>query len=418
MTGPRDDRAALIPAHWSELALKTAGARLTAALVSRYRSIDIAEEALADAMARAAAQPAAPDNPAGWLWRVADRCAIDRLRREKASVPTTRARSLPEPAEPPRDDIIPDARLALFFTAAHPALAPDARAALILRLIGGLPVETIAAAFLVPVPTMLQRLTRAKAKIRLSGIGFEPPLPRAMPERLEAVLVALDVLHAAASADAAGTTEPARGLAASCLVLSALLAELMPDAAEVRAQAAAFLLSEARRPARLSADQAFIPLDAQDPARWDRAMIAAALPHLRVAVARAPHAPRTFQARLQAVWCGRSSLAQPPPWPEVLAIYDDMLCARDDAFVRLNRAVALGALGRAAEALESLAHLAAPALADHPGYHAVQADLLARTGRHAEAQAAYDAALGHTLPPAERRFLEARRAALRPQLPG
>jgi RNA polymerase sigma-70 factor (ECF subfamily) len=398
-------------AHWADDALRSSGARLRAALAARFRDIDLAEEALAEAVARAAALDQAPDNPAGWLWRVADRVALDQLRRARPAA----AVDMPDPAGPARDDLIPDARLGLFFAAAHPALAPDVRAALILRLLGGLPVEAIASAFLVPVPTMLQRLTRAKAKIRLSGIGFDPPMPSALAERLEAVLIALDVLHAAANADAAGQSEPARGLAATCLELSALLAELLPDAPDVRAQAAAFLLSEARRPARLSAGGVFVPLDEQDPAQWDHGMIKAALPHLRRAVAGAPRSPRSFQARLQALWCGRTSLAGQPPWAQVLALYDEMLGVRDDPFVRLNRAVALGALGRAAEGLDSLAAVATPALAANPMWHAVRADLFARTGQAANAEAAFAAALACDLPPAERRFLDMRRAALRGQ---
>jgi RNA polymerase sigma-70 factor (ECF subfamily) len=395
-------------AHWADETLRIAGARLRAALVARIRDIDLAEEALAEAMARAAAVSQAPDNPAGWLWRVAERVALDQLRRRRPMAD----HPAPEPAADARDDIIPDARLGLFFAAAHPALAPEIRAALILRLLGGLPVEQIAAAFLVPVPTMLQRLTRAKAKIRASGIGFDPPLPSALPERLEAVLIALDILHAAANADAAGSSEPAIGLAATTLELSALLADLMPHAPEVRAQAAAFLLSEARRPARLSEAGAFVTLDAQDPARWDRSPIGAAHPHLRAAVAGAPQARRTFQARLQALWCGRPSLSHPAPWPEVLALYDEMLTLSDDPFVRLNRAVALGALGHPAKALDSLPQIASPALESHPMWHAVRADLLARAGQPDAARAAYAAALAQDLPPAERSFLEGRRAAL------
>lgn len=394
--------------HWADETLRNAGARLRAALAARFRDLDLAEESLAEAMARAATVSQPPDNPAGWLWRVADRAALDQLRRR---MPTA-DQPAPEPAQPARDDTIPDARLGLFFAAAHPALAPEVRAALILRLLGGLPVETIAAAFLVPVPTMLQRLTRAKAKIRASGIGFDPPLPGALPERLDSILIALDVLHAAANADAAGSSEPAIGLAATTLELSALLAELMPQAPDVRAQAAAFLLSEARRPARLTEARAFVPLDEQDPGRWDRRLIAAALPHLRAAVAAAPQARRTFQARLQALWCGRQSRTHPAPWPEVLALYDEMLAVADDPFVRLNRAVALGALGRAAEALASLAPIAGPALESHPMWHAVRADLLARASQPEAARAAYAAALAQDLPPAERSFLESRRAQL------
>jgi RNA polymerase sigma-70 factor (ECF subfamily) len=155
-----------------------------------------------------------------------------------------------------------------------------------------------------------------------------------------------------------------------------------------------------------------VPLDEQDPARWNSALIAAALPHLRAAVAGAPQGRRTFQARLQALWCGRPSLSHPAPWPQVLALYDEMLGISGDAFVRLNRAVALGALGRAGEALESLQPIATAALETHPMWHAVRADLLARAGQPDAARAAYSAALAQDLPPAERSFLEARRAAL------
>ncbi|QMW22224.1 RNA polymerase sigma factor [Sandaracinobacteroides saxicola] len=385
--------------HWLEPAVRASGGRIVALLAARFRDLDLAEEAFAEACARAARRGEAPDNPAGWLWRVAERAALDQLRaRNRPPPPPDDRMTLPQ------DSLIPDERLRLMFLACHPALAVEARAALLLRLLLMLPVARIAAAFLVSEPTMLQRLTRAKARISASGIGFDLPTPAAWPERLEAVLIALDVAHAHAHGDAIESD-----LSREVLELSATLAALLPDEPAVAAQAASLHLAEARRPARLDADGAMVPLSEQDPARWHRPLIARALPWLRSAVAGAPDHPRVLQARIQALWCARASRGDPAPWAEVLALYDRLLLAAESPFVRLNRAVALAELCSPAAALVEVEALALP---DLLAWHAVRADLLRRVGRHPEADAAYGAALALSPAPAEARFLATRRAGL------
>jgi RNA polymerase sigma-70 factor (ECF subfamily) len=225
------------------------------------------------------------------------------------------------------------------------------------------------------------------------------------------VLIALDVVHAQASADAVGAPET-RALVDAALELSATVAAMLPDEADAAAQAAAFRLAEARRPARVVGDR-FVPLSEQDAALWDRALIAAALPHLRRAVALAPRRPRVLQTRIQAVWCGRRSLVQPAPWGAVLALYDELLTVRDDAVVRINRAVALAEVAGPDVALADLDTLDAARLGDFAPWHAVRADLLRRLGRADEARAAYDAAILLTEGHAERAFLSARRLSVR-----
>jgi RNA polymerase sigma-70 factor, ECF subfamily len=389
---------------WLDATVRAAGARIVAALTARFRDLDIAEDAFAEACARAAARDAAPENPAGWLWRVAERVALDRLRAAK--------RTLPEPLEADAADanLVPDERLRLFLVACHPALAPESRAALILRLVVGLPVDAIARAFLTAEPAMLQRLTRAKRKIADSGVPFDIPAPGQWRERVDGVLIALDVVHAQASADAVGAPET-RALVDAALDLSTMVAAMLPDDADAAAQAAAFRLAEARRPARVFGDR-FVPLSEQDPALWDRALIAAALPYLRRAVALAPRRPRVLQARIQAVWCGRRSLVQPAPWGGVLALYDELLTVRDDAVVRINRAVALAEVAGPDVALADLDRLDAARLGDFAPWHAVRADLLRRLGRAEEARAAYDAALALSDGELERAFLAVQRASI------
>jgi RNA polymerase sigma-70 factor, ECF subfamily len=389
---------------WLDAAVRVAGARITAALAARFRDLDIAEDAFAEACARGAALPHAPENPAGWLWRVAERVALDRLRAAK--------RTLPEPLEAAAADtnLIPDERLRLFLVACHPALAPESRAALILRLIVGLPVERIARAFLSAEPAMLQRLTRAKRKIADSGVPFDIPAPGQWRERVDGVLIALDVVHAQASADALATPET-RALIDAALDLSGMVAAMLPNDADAAAQAAAFRLAEARRPARVVAET-FVPLAEQNPALWDQRLIAAAVPYLRRAVALSPSSPRVMQARIQAVWCGRRSLVHPAPWGTVLALYDELLTVRDDAIVRINRAVALAEVAGPEVAFAELGELDAKQLGDFAPWHAVRADLLRRLGRSNDARTAYDVAILLTEGRAEQAFLSRRRMSV------
>jgi RNA polymerase sigma-70 factor (ECF subfamily) len=394
------------------------GGRVIAALAARFRDLDLAEESFAEACARAAASwgLGPPRDPAAWLFRVAERAALDSLRRAEVRA----AAGLPEPEPEPNAEerlmadttIIPDERLRLIFVCSHPALAPDARAALTLKLVCGLSTGEIAAAFLVAEPTLAQRLVRAKAKIAAAGVPFEVPGPALWPERLESVLTTLEVAYARAHADGAGTGRHA-GYAAEMLGISAVLAGLLPEEPDILALAATVRFAEARRPARV-AEGVMVPLSEQDPADWDAGLVAEGRGFLARALATRVVTPRTLQALIHGEWCARRSLEDAAPWPAVLALYDALLAIRDDSIVRLNRAVALAEIAGAAAALEEVDALDTPGLAGFLPYHAVRADLLARLGLGEAAVAAYDAALSLDPEPAERRWLEARRSTVAP----
>ena len=396
-----------------DASVRAGRARVTAALAARYRDLDIAEEAFAEACARAArAWPEAgePSDPLAWLYRAADRAAIDMLRKRRV-----RGRLAPEPEEEAADMeepcSIPDDRLRLIFVCCHPAVAPEARAQLTLRLVCGLTTAEIAQAFLMPEATVAQRLVRAKRKIGQAGVPFEVPGPAHWPERIDAVLSTLEVAYAKAHEDAAGAG-PHAGYAGEMLELTGLLPSLLPDEPEALALAALVRFAEARRPARTRADGAMVPLSEQDPRLWDRALIGAGERLLERARGSGRCGPRLLQAELHGAWCARASLAEPPPWPRVLAIYDAMLRVRDDAVVRLNRAVALAEVAGPGAALAEVEALACERLDAFLPYQAVRAGLLNRTGRHAEAKQAYAAALALGPAPAERAWLERRRAEL------
>lgn len=304
---------------------------------------------------------------------------------------------------------IPDERLALIFTCCHPAIHAEARAALTLRVVCGLTTDEIARAFLVPEPTLAQRLVRAKRKIARAGIGYAVPGPEAWAERLDAVLSTLEVAYAQAHADGAGLGRHA-GYAREMLHITATLAQMLPDEPEVLALAATMRFAEARRPARVDGEGAMVPLSKQDPARWDKALIAEGQALLARALAIAPARPRVLAALIHAEWCARPSQDEPPPWAAILAVYDALIAVRDDPITRLNRAVALAEVAGYAAALEAVDALAMPGLASFLPYHAVRAGLLHRLGLWGEAQAAYETALSLAPGEAERRWLERRRA--------
>jgi RNA polymerase sigma-70 factor (ECF subfamily) len=307
--------------------------------------------------------------------------------------------------------LIPDERLRLIFICCHPAIHPEARAALTLKLVCGLSTPEIARAFLIPEPTLAQRLVRAKRKIADAGVSFEVPGPEVWPDRLGAVLSTIEIAYAKAHEDAGGAGRHA-GYAREILDITATLAGLIPQEPEILTLAATVRFAEARRPARIDAGGMMVPLDRQDPALWDKALIAEGRLHLARALALGSAGARTLQALIHAEWCLRQSLDDPAPWPSILVLYDALLELRDDPVIRLNRAVALAEVLGPEAALKEIDALDASALADFLPWHAVRADLLARLDLTEDARIAYDAALRLEPEAAERGWLAARRAAL------
>lgn len=398
-------------------AFREAGGRVVSALAAGFRDLDLAEEAFAEACARAASNWGArpPTDPAAWLYSVARRIALDRLRR-KATAGAHRPEE-PEPEPTPEDYVmrldqpIPDERLRLIFVCCHPAIATDARAALTLKTVCGLTTAEIAQAYLLPEPTLAQRLVRAKRKIAEAGVPFEVPGPERWGERLDAVLSTLEVAYAQAHADAA-LAGPHAAFAREMLSLATLLARLTPEEPEVLALAASLHLAEARRGARLDAHGAMVPLIEQDVRDWDAALcdagerLLARSATLSRSARRAP-GPRAIQAGVHAAHASRRRSGR-TPWADVLGLYDALLAVRNDPIVRTNRAVALAETSGLAAALAELDGVGA---AGWLPWHAARADVLVRLGRPAEAVADYDAALALSPNRAEALFLKRRRAA-------
>lgn len=394
---------------------RAAGARVVAALTGRFRDLDLAEEAYAEACARAAAAWTAgpPTDPAAWLYRTATRAALDLLRRRAVRQRHVAAERLllTEADDQEADDmldagLIPDERLRLIFVCCHPALAEEARVALTLKSVCRLDTDEIARAFLVAEPTLSQRLVRAKRKIAEAGVPFEVPPPQRWAERLSAVLSTVEVAYSIAHADAAGSGERA-GFGPEMLGLAGLLVEVVSDEAEVLALAATIHFAEARRPARVDANGMMIPLAAQDPGRWNGALIARGDELLKRGFALRGSSVRLLKAGIHAAWCRRRSLADPPPWRKVLALYDALLELRDDPFVRLNRIVALAEVHGVGAACTAFAALERARFEGHLAYRVLEADLLRRTGKPEQAAEAYRRALDCRPSAAEARWLRA-----------
>ncbi len=398
-------------------AFREAGGRVVSALAAGFRDLDLAEEAFAEACARAASAwgDRPPADPAAWLYSVARRVALDRLRR-KATAGAHRPEE-PEPEPTPEDHVmrldqpIPDERLRLIFVCCHPAIAPEARAALTLKTVCGLSTAELAQAYLLPEPTLAQRLVRAKRKIAEAGVPFEVPGPERWGERLDAVLSTLEVAYAQAHADAA-LAGPHAEFAREMLTLAALLARLMPEEPEVLALAASLHLAEARRGARLDAEGAMVPLSDQDVRDWDASLCDAGERLLARSAslsrnARQAPGPRALQAAIHAAHASRRRSGV-TPWTEVFGLYDALLAVRNDPVIRTNRAVAMAESSGPAAALSELDAVDATGWLP---WHAARADMLARLGRHAEAVADYDAALALSPNRAEALFLKRRRAA-------
>ena len=400
-----------------ERVFRDASARIIAALAARFRDLALAEDACAEACARALGEwPSAgvPDDPAAWLYRVAYRVALDAIRHSKTHqrlAPVIADEQEAQPLDPDDTSVIPDERLRLIFICCHPAVSIDARAALTLRLVCGLTTEEIARAFLLSETTLAQRLTRAKQKIADAHVPFELPRREQWPERLDAVLSTIEVAYAKAHEDAAAIG-PHAHYAAEMLHLSRLLAHLMPQESEALALASIIHFTEARRPARVDVNGVMVPLSEQNPANWDRGLIDKGAAYLSRAKDAAAPTRRLFQAAVHACWCRRRSVEEAAPWPDILTLYDRLLAIDDNPIVRLNRAVALAEIDGPAAALAEVSRLHAEQFAQYGSYHAARADLLSRTGDWAAAREAYDSAINLVTTRAERAWLMAQRDRL------
>ena len=376
--------------------------RVLAALIGFLGDFDLAEEAAQEAFAIAAdrwPRDGYPNNPGVWLVTTARNRAIDRIRRDRTLAAKTRLLQVPEAVEDPLDATgFPDERLELIFTCCHPALATDAQVALTLRTLGGLTTSEIARAFLVPEPTMAQRLVRAKRKIKGAGIPFRVPPAHQLPDRLAAVLA---VVYLIFNEGYAGRGD----LAAEALHLGRALAELMPDEPEVNGLLALMLLLDARREARFK-DGELVLLADQDRALLDAAEIAqgrAALDRAFALLGRGPYVVQAAIASLHA--------EEPRDWPQIAALYGELARLTDSPVVELNRAVAVAE----AEGPEAgLAIVERLDLDDYRYLHATRGELLRRLGRTDESRDAYRRALALAHDDAERRVLERRLAELGP----
>ena len=395
--------------------------RVVASLVRRFGDIDIAEEATSEAVLAAVERwPVAgiPPNPGGWLTTTASNRAIDRFRRESSRDTKHQAAVMitddtpHEPTGPVEDD-----RLRLIFTCCHPALAPEARVALTLRLLGGLTVAEIASAFLVPETTMAQRITRAKGKIKAAGIPFRIPEHDDLGPRLSAVLAVVFLVfnegYLATSGDAPIRVE----LTAEAIRLGRLLRRLLPEDGEVAGLLALMLLIDARRASRIAGGE-LVTLEEQDRGGWDRALIAEghALVRERLgAVAAGGPPPGRYQilAAINAVHTDAPA-ARDTDWGQVLRLYDQLVALAPSPVVALNRAVAVAEVDGPDVALALVDRLGAEhsSLETYHAWHATRAELLRRLGRSAASRQAYDEALAVTDNPSERAHLTRRRDQL------
>ena len=402
----------------AEAVARASYGKLVAYLAARTRDVAGAEDALSEAFAAALADwPAngVPRAPEAWLLTVARRKVIDAARRRTTAEQATEELLLV--AEPPENDAdaesaIPDDRLRLMFACAHPAIEPGVRAPLILQTILGFDAATIASAFLVSPATMSQRLVRAKSRIRLAGVPFRVPEMQDLRERLDAVLEAIYAAYAEGWSDPAGTAARRHNLSQEGIWLGRLVASLLPGEPEALGLLALMLHAEARRDARRDAAGEYVPLDEQDPAAWDGALIDEAEELLRRASGLGAIGRLQLEAAVQSAHAARR-LTGRTDWAAIERLYDALLALTASPVVAINRAIAVAGARGAQAGLAALETLEPDArLLDYQPYWAARAALLAKSGRGADAAQAYRRAVGLESDPAVRRFLQRRLAGL------
>ncbi|WP_024876986.1 RNA polymerase sigma factor [Saccharomonospora piscinae] len=397
----RDERVAGVVGPVVEAVFREERGRLLAALVRRFGDLDLAEEVTSEAIETALANWSVygvPPKPGAWLMTTARRRAVDRLRRDQAfaarlailQVDADRAEPV---AAPDLAGELPDERLQLFFTCAHPALAAEDRSALTLRCLAGLTTAEVARAFLVPEATMAKRIVRAKKKIREARIPFRVPAADELPERLPGVLQVVYSLFTEGYAASAGPRLQRLDLAEEAVRLARILRRLLPAEREVAGLLALLLLIHARRDARTGPGGELMLLDEQDRGRWDRAMIEEGRSLVPVALTGGAPGRYAVQAAIAALHVEAANVAT-TDWPQIVALYDVLLALVPSPIVALNRAAAVALRDGPEAGLVLLDELAdEPRLRGYHPYPLARADLLRQLGRGSEAAAAYRKAL-------------------------
>jgi RNA polymerase sigma-70 factor (ECF subfamily) len=401
------------------------GPRILAGLIGRLGgNFEVAEDSLQDAYERALAtwpEAGVPDRPAAWLTTVAQRCAIDRLRRTRRDAHDSDAileQLQAEETEAVDDGGLPDDRLRLLFTCCHPAIAVPAQMALALRTLCGLSTREIARAFLEPEATTAQRLVRAKKKIAAARIPYVVPPQEELPDRLSGVLATVYLVFNEGYAATEGESLMRPDLSAEAIRLARLLVQLLPDQPEALGVLALMLLHDSRRDARVGEDGALVPLEEQDRSRWDRAKIAEGLEALDRAIGLRRRGPYQLQAAIAALHAKAATPAS-TDWRQIVALYAALHALMPTAIVELNAAAAVAMVSGPEEGLAWLARVEAGGeLNDYHLLWAARADLLRRAGRASEAEFHYCRAIELARNPAERRYLERRRSEVAGPLPG
>jgi RNA polymerase sigma-70 factor, ECF subfamily len=387
--------------------------RVMAALISQLGDFTLAEDALQDALVNALERwevDGVPRNPGAWLVTVAKRRAIDRLRRatsleDKAALLDIETQTVTD-NDPEMDDSLPDDRLKLMFTCCHPALALEAQVALTLHTLGGLSTQEVARAFLVPVPTMAQRLARARNKIRNANIPYRVPPAELLPERLDALLAVIYLIFNEGYVATGGDTLTRHELCGEAIRLGRVLVALLPQSAEARGLLALMLLHDARRETRLNAAGELVLLEDQDRTRWDQVKIQEGVAILDDAIALYAPGPYQVQAAISALHA-QAPTAQATDWEQISALYDRLITMVPSVVVEVNRAVAVAMAQGAQAGLQMLLRLEDQAGNFYP-YHAARADLLRRTYQREAAADAYERALALCGNSTERAYLQRR----------
>jgi RNA polymerase sigma-70 factor (ECF subfamily) len=391
--------------------------RLLAALARRFGDLDLAEEVASEAIETALVRwpvDGVPPNPGAWLMTTARRKAVDRLRRDQVYAAKLAILQVDaDRAGPPvGGDQLPDERLQLFFTCAHPALAAEDRGALTLRCLAGLTTPEVARAFLVPTATMAKRIVRAKKKIKDARIPFRVPGPDELPDRLPGVLQVIYSVFTEGYAASSGPYLQRLDLAEEAIRLARILRRLLPDEREVAGLLALMLLIHARRDARTGPDGSVVLLDDQDRSRWDRDMIAEGAELVIASLTGGPAGPYGVQAAIAALHDEAADVAG-TDWPQIVALYDVLAAIDPSPVVELNRAAAIAMRDGPEAGLTLLDSLAdEPRLREYHPLPMARADLLHRLGRLPEATAAYEQALALAGTEPERDHLRRRIAAI------